>query len=176
MMLRTRAVVTSLLVALPATAVISWAIERTRAADMELALRRVVAAQVNDQVRERCESDPAWFFTGPQEGRPSGGVFVPAFPDQLSPRPRPEPQAFELFAYDEGFGGSSAASPRFPTDLLRQMRISSEPAAASYETENGTGVQVAMPTGWIGGLCMYFLGRMEPPPSQLQQRLLTIPR
>jgi signal transduction histidine kinase len=172
MMLRTRAVVASLLVAVPATAIVSWAIERTRTRDMEVALQRVVASQINDHVRERCESDPGWFFTGPQAGRPAGGVFVPTQPEQLAPRPRPEPQPFELFAYDEAFGGSSSAAPRFPADFRAAMRTSSAPAVAPYDTEHGTGVQVAMPTGWTGGICRYFLGRMEPPPNQTRQRLL----
>ena len=172
MMLRTRAVVTSLLVAIPATAIVSWAIERTRTRDMELALERVVLSQVNDQVRERCESDPNWFFTGPQEGRPRDGVFVPLSPDQLEPRPRPEPQPFELFAYDEAFGGSSSAAPRFPADFRPLMRTSSQPAVAPYETELGTGVQMAVSTGWTGSVCRYFLGRMAPPPNQMRQRLL----
>jgi signal transduction histidine kinase len=172
MMLRTRAVVTSLVVAVPATAILSWAVERTRTNDMELALRRVVTSQVNDQVRERCESDPNWFFTGPQEGRPTGGVFVPLQPDQLEPRPRPEPQPFDLFAYDEAFAGSSSAAPRFPADFRRLVRISREPAVAPYETEDGTGVQMAVATGWAGSTCMYFLGRMQPPPDQFRQRVL----
>lgn len=174
MMLRTRAVVTSLLVAVPATAIVSWAVERTRTRDMERAVERVVASQINDQVRERCEADPNWFFTGPQEGRPPGGVFVETRPDELPPRPRPDPQPFELFAYDEAFGGSSSAAPRFPADFRFAMRISSAPAFAPYETENGTGVQVVMPTGWTGGVCRYLLGRMEPPPNQMRQRLLWI--
>jgi len=172
MMLRTRAVVTSLVVAVPATAILFWAVDRARARDMELALERVVTSQINDQVRERCESDPNWFFTGPQEGRPTGGVFVPMQPDQLEPRPRPEPQPFELFAYDETFGGSSSAAPRFPADFRRLVRIAREPALAPYDTEQGTGVQVAVATGWVGSACTYFLGRMEPPPNQLRQRML----
>lgn len=172
MMLRTRAVVTSLLVAVPATAIVSWAIERTRTYDMQLALERVVLSQVNDQVRERCESDPNWFFTGPQEGRPRDGVFVPLSPDQLEPRPRPEPQPFELFAYDEAFGGSSSAAPRFPADFRPLMRMSSQPAVAPYDTEYGTGVQLAVSTGWTGSVCRYFLGRMAPPPNQMRQRVL----
>ncbi len=174
MMLRTRAVVTSLVVAVPATAIVFWAAERTRMRDMALALERVVTLQVNDQVRERCESDPNWFFTGPQEGRPTGGVFVPMQPDQLEPRPRPEPQPFELFAYDETFGGSSSAAPRFPADFRRLVRIARDPALAPYETERGTGVQVAVSTGWVGGPCTYFLGRMEPPPNQQRQRILWV--
>lgn len=174
MMLRTRAVVTGLLVAVPATAIVDWAIHRTRTRDMELAVERVVTSQINAQVRERCESDPNWFFTGPQEGRPPGGVFVETVPDALPPRPRPEPQPFELFAYDETFGGSSSAAPRFPADFRLAMRRSSAPVFASYETEHGSGVQVVMPTGWTGSVCRYFLGRMEPPPNQMRQRLLWI--
>jgi signal transduction histidine kinase len=173
MMLRTSAVVTSVLVTLPAAALVTWSIDRTRAADLETALVRVVTSQVNDQVRERCESDPTWFFTGPQEGRPTGGVFVPSLSDQLEPRPRPEPQPFELFAYAENFGGSSPAAPRFPAELRVAMRQSSRPAVLPYESERGTGVQVAVPTGWNGSVCMYFLGRMEPPPNQTRQRILT---
>lgn len=172
MMLRTRAVVASALVALPAAAMVTWAIDRTRAADLETALVRVVSSQVNDHVRERCESDPTWFFTGPQEGRPTSGIFIPTQPDQLEPRPRPEPQPFELFAYGENFGGSSPAAPRFPNELRVAMRQSSRPAVSSYDSERGTGLQVAVSTGWTGSVCMYFLGRMEPPPNQMRQRAL----
>ena len=57
--------------------------------------------QERDQVRERCESDPSWFLTGPLEGRPAKGQFVETTPDQLPPRPKVTEQAFELFAYDE---------------------------------------------------------------------------
>jgi len=174
MMLRTRVAVTSLLVAIPATAVMAIAIERVRARDLERAAARVALSQINDQVRERCESDPGWFLTGPLLGRPPGGVFVERSPDDLPPRPRVEPQPFELFAYDEAFVGSSSGSARFPQDFRRAMRTSSQPASAPYETENGTGVQVAVPTGWTGGPCMYFLARMEPPPNQLRQRVLTV--
>ena len=59
---------------------------------MELALSRVVTSQVNEQVRERCESDPRWFLTGPLEGRPKRGD--PVNPDpELQPRPKVEPAA-----------------------------------------------------------------------------------
>jgi signal transduction histidine kinase len=42
---------------------------------------------------------------------------------------------------------------------------------APYVTDAGTGVQIAMPTGWTGGACMYFLGRMEPQPDQASTRI-----
>jgi signal transduction histidine kinase len=173
MMIRTRAVVTSLAVALPAAVLVTYVIERGRTRDLELAALRVVQSQVNDQVRERCESDPTWFLTGPLEGRPANGLFIERSPDDLPPRPRVEPQPFELFAYDEAFVGSSSASARFPQELRRAMRSSSQPATLPFETDAGTGVQVALPTGWTGGPCVYFLGRMAPPPNQLRRRLLT---
>ena len=174
MMLRRRALLTSLLVAIPATAVLGYAADRIRAADMELALERVVRSQVNEQVRERCESDPGWFLTGPLLGRPKGGVFVTTDPDALVPRPKVVPQPFELFAYDDQFVGSSSGSARFPTDFRRSLRTTLEPVRAPYVTAAGTGTQFAMPTGWIGSTCMYFLGRMEPPPNQMRHRLLTL--
>ena len=173
MLIRPRVALTSLLVAVPATIVVSLAVDRVRARDLERATLRVVQSQVNEQVRERCESDPTWFLTGPLDGRPPGGVFVPRHPDELPPRPRIDPQPFELFAYDIDFVGSSSATPRFPQELRRAMRSSSAPASVPWETEQGTGVQVAMPTGWVGSTCMYFLGRMAPPPNQTGQRVLT---
>ena len=173
MMLRPRVVVTSALVALPAAAAMYVAIERGRAADRELAVTRVVESQINAQVRERCESDPRWFLTGPLVGRPPGGVFVETDPNVLPPRPRAEPQPFELFAYDESFAGSGPATPSFPADFRRALRSDSVPAVAPHVTADGTGVQVAMATGWNGSPCMYFLGRMQAPPHQLRQRALT---
>jgi hypothetical protein len=117
MMLRRRVVIASLGAALPAAAILGYAADRVRMADMELAVERVVRSQINDQVRERCESDPTWFLTGPLEGRPRGGVFVESEANPLPPRPKVVAQPFELFAYDEQFIGSSPASARFPNEF-----------------------------------------------------------
>jgi signal transduction histidine kinase len=165
--------VMSLLVALPAAALVTYVIDRGRAVDQQIALERVVLSQINAQVRERCESDPTWFLTGPLEGRPAGGVFVETSPDQLPPRPKVAAQPFELFAYDEAFVGSSSASARFPQDFKRALRSDAVPVFAPYPTSAGTGVQMAVTTGWRGGPCMYFLGRMDAPPHQTRQRVLT---
>ncbi len=173
MMLRVRMLVMSLLVALPAAVLVTYVIDRGRAADQQLALERVVLSQINAQVRERCEGDPTWFLTGPLEGRPAGGVFVETSPDQLPPRPKVTAQPFELFAYDEAFVGSSSASARFPPEFKRALRSDAVPVFAPYSTAAGTGVQMAVTTGWRGGPCMYFLGRMDAPPNQARQRALT---
>jgi signal transduction histidine kinase len=173
MMLRRRVVLASLAAALPAAVVLGYAADRLRMADLEVALERVVRSQLNDQVRERCESDPTWFLTGTLEGRPKGGVFIETRPDDLPPRPKVVPQPFELFAYDEQFIGSSSASARFPAEFRQALRTGVPQVNAPHVTAQGTGVQLAVPTGWIGSTCSFFLGRMDPPPNQRRQRWLT---
>jgi signal transduction histidine kinase len=170
MMLRTRALVTSLIVAVPATILLSYGLERVRARDLERALERVVRSQVNEAVRERCERDPAWFLTGPLANRPPEGLFVPSGPDQLEPRPRLSSQPFELFGYDEAFVGSGPATPRFVQEFRAPLRSGQQSAMLPFQTEDGTGVQMAVDTGWIGSKCRYLLGRMAPPPNQTRQR------
>jgi len=172
MMLRRRAAITSLALALPAAALLTWVSDRWRSADAAATLERVVRSQVNEQVRERCESDPTWFLTGPLDGRPPRGVPDPN-PDALPPRPKVIPQPFELFAYDEEFVGSSPASPRFPDEFKRSLRRETKPLSGQFDTDNGTGVQFVVPTGWVGTTCMYFLGRLRPPVDYHSRRWWT---
>lgn len=176
MMLRQRVVITSLIAAVPATALVAWAIERVRVAEQEAAVTQFVTSQINDQVRERCEGDPTWFLAGPLIGRPAGGVFVPAHEDDLPPRPRIEPRPFELFAYDDRFIGSSPATPRMPEEVRNTLRFQQAPApvSAPHVTSTGTGVQVATATLWTDGPCAYLLARLEAPPNQRRHRWLVI--
>jgi len=169
MRLRLRLGLTSLLIALPAALLVTSGVERWRARDLTLAVERVVRSQINDQVRERCESDPTWFFTGPLHGRPRRGD-PPISPDALPPRPRPIEQPFELFPYDDELTGSSSASPRLPEEFRRALRRSKELVSAPFVTAEGTGAQVAAWTGWAGP-CAVFLGRMRPPPGPTAARL-----
>ena len=165
-MLLPRVLVRSLVIAVPAAFVVTSAVELVRARDLRITLERVVRSQINDQVRERCESDPTWFLTGPLEGRPPQGRFESPDPDALPPRPRVPPQPFELFAYDEAFLGSGPATPQFPREFRAQLRTSDEPVVAAYDAPGpGGGAQIAIRTGWIGGRCQYFLGRMHPAPG-----------
>ncbi len=173
MMLVPRLLVRSLIIALPAALIVAAASDLLRTRDLRVSLERVVRAQINDQVRERCESDPTWFLTGPLEGRPPGGRFESTDPNALPPRPRVEPQPFELFAYDEAFLGSGPATPQFPREFRAHLRTTDEPLVAAYDAPGpGRGAQVAMRTGWIGGRCQYFLGRMHPPPGVWTSRIL----
>ena len=114
MMLWRQLILLSFVLAAPVAWALGYAVDRLRARDLEVALERVVRSQINDQVRERCESDPTWFLTGPLEGRPPGGLFISDDPEALPPRPRVSPQPFELFAYDAQFIGTSSGSARFP--------------------------------------------------------------
>lgn len=170
MMLRTTTAIASALLALPVAALSTFAIESLRAADQREALTRVVESQVNPQVRQRCEDDPAWFLAGPLEG------FVakadrPTDPDALQPRPKADDQPFELFAYDDDFLGTSPATPRFPTDLKNTMRSTREPVTSAFDTKDGAGVQMGLMTGWRGGPCAVFLGRLRPRAHQTLQRV-----
>ena len=65
---------------------LTFAFDRIRARDTERTLLEVVLSQTNDQLRERCDSDPGWFMTGPLIGRPINGAFVGTDPDQNQPR------------------------------------------------------------------------------------------
>jgi signal transduction histidine kinase len=172
MMLRPRLLVRSLLIAAPAALLVTAAVDLLRARDLRIVLERVVRSQINDQVRERCESDPTWFLTGPLEGRPPRGEFVSSDPNALPPRPRVGPQPFELFAYDEAFLGSGPATPQFPREFRAPLRTSEDPVVTTYDAPGpGRGALVAMRTGWIGGRCQYFLGRMHPPPGVWTSRV-----
>jgi signal transduction histidine kinase len=173
MMLRPRTVASSVLVALPAALLLTVALDRIRARDQERALRDVVLAQANDQLRERCDSDPGWFMTGPLVGRPAGGVFVPAVPDQNEPRAKYTAQAFELFGYDEAFVGSGHATPPLPADIRRLIRWAKEPIVEPYLTDAGRGVHMWLATGWNGSKCQYLYARLAPTPHQWRDRLIT---
>ena len=170
MKLRTMVAVTSLLVALPAAALVTFAIERWRARDLDLALTRVVLAQLNEQLRQRCESDPNWFFTGPLSGRPKPGDPAPA-DEALAPRARATDQPYELFAFDEDFTGSSTAAPRFPTDFRHALRQTGGHVVGPFDTREGRGTQIGVWTGWLPGPCAALLGRMRPPPGQTANRV-----
>jgi signal transduction histidine kinase len=172
MQLRLRAIVTSLIIAIPAAALLALGVDWLRTRDETVALERVVNAQVNDQVRERCESDPTWFLTGPLIGRPPHGQPPPSqTPDVPPPRPRVEEQPFELFAFDEDFVGSSPATPRMPNDLRKALRQSRAPVVEPFDTKEGTGVQMAIWTGWTGSPCAILLGRLRPVPHQYAWRV-----
>jgi signal transduction histidine kinase len=166
-----KVIITGILLALPAAALVTWAVERVRARDMALALERVVTSLVNDQERDRCETDPKWFLTGPLEGRPPRDQPREPDPDGIGPRPKIVEMPFELFAYDEEFTGTSVAAPRMPPEVRRALRQTSSHVVVPFDTPAGRGVQIGIWTGWSGGPCAIWLGRMRPRPGVTAGRL-----
>ncbi len=172
MTLRRRVLLTSLAIAIPATVIVTYPVERMRTRDLQVALDRVVRSQLNDATRERCESEPNWFLTGPLEGRPPKGQ-APIDPnsDAMPPRPKVSTQPFELFGYDEDFLASSSAAPRFPPDFKVALRTSSNPVSGTFQNASVTGVQMAIPTGWVNTPCTFLLGRLQTTPGDWSDRL-----
>jgi signal transduction histidine kinase len=171
--LRTRLLLSSLAVALPAALLLFWSVERLRSREAEQVLERASAAQLTEVTREACEADPHWFLAGPRTGRPTREDRLQPDADVRLPRPSLNELPFEFFPYDENFLGSSTASPRFPEVLRQEMRGSppAREAMASYESSEGTGLQIARSTGWTPGPCAILLFRTQPLPSHTIKRV-----
>jgi signal transduction histidine kinase len=170
--LRTRLLLASLAVALPAAVLLFWSVERLREREAEQMLERVSAAQMTEVTRDSCEADPRWFLAGPRTGRPTREDRLQPDADVRLPRPSANELPFEFFPYDENFLGSSTASPRFPEVLRRALRGSppAREAMAPYESSQGTGLQFARSTGWTPGPCAILLFRTQPLPSHTLKR------
>jgi signal transduction histidine kinase len=166
MTLRTSLLLTAAVASLPLAYVVTSLTGSLRTADMTATLEHVVRVQINDQARERCESDPQWFLTGPLDGRPRIGTPKPTDPDAIAPRAKPAELPFELYAYDEAFTGSSTAAPRFPADIKNALRSGSTSKIGPFATPDGDGLQMGILTGWTGGPCAVWLARMRPEPSR----------
>ena len=156
-----------LVVALPASLILYWSIQRLRHQELAQTLERVSASQLTEVTRESCESDPRWFLAGPRTGRPSAEDRQQPDADVRLPRPSAAELPFEFFPYDDNFLGSSTASPRFPEVLRRPFLVDPDlrQAMASYESSAGTGLQLARLTGWTSGPCAVLLFRTQPLPN-----------
>jgi|SRR5579862_3903488 len=172
MILRTRLLAVGAVVSIPLAYVVTSTVGSIRTADMTAALDHVVRMQINDQVRERCESDAQWFLMGSLEGRPKIGTPKPTDPDAILPRAKPEELPFELYPYDEQFGGSSTAAPRFPPEFKKALRAGADSVAAPFATPDGEGVQMGILTGWSPGPCAVWLARLRPEPSHGRTQVL----
>ena len=167
MHLRIRLLLAGLIVALPASLILYWSVQGLREQDVAQTLDRVSAAQLTEVTRESCESDPRWFLAGPRTGRPSAEDRQQPDADVRLPRPSATELPFEFFPFDENFLGSSTASPRFPEELRRAFRADSSvrEAIASFQSSQGTGLQMARFTGWTPGACAVLLFRTQPLPN-----------
>jgi signal transduction histidine kinase len=157
----------ALLLALPAALFAYYVAGWIEMRDRRVLLERVAEAQLNDVTRDACQTDPGWFLAGPRTGRPSLADRQSPDADALLPRPRAEEMPFEFFAYDDEFLPKSVAGPRFPEDLRRTMRASSQLrlASSTYSSSQGRGLQTAIRTQW-GNPCAVLLLRQPPPPGR----------
>jgi signal transduction histidine kinase len=164
--LRIRLLVSGLIVALPVSLLVFWAVQRVRDVEAAQVLDRVSAALLTEITRESCETDPRWFLAGPRTGRPSAADRQQPDADVRLPRPSASELPFEFFPYDENYLGTSSASPRFPDELRRAFAVdpSLREAMSSYESAEGTGLQLARLTGWMPGPCSVLLFRNQPLP------------
>src|SRR5579862_9086106 len=163
MTLERRLILVSLLVSLPVAGIVAQGFDWVRAQDLTVAIERVVTAQVNVALRERCEADPTWFLTGLLEGRPRPTDPKPG-PDDIPARPHLDPQPYQLFAYDLDYIATSPVGVRFPTNFRNAMRGGALWQAGPYDAPSGTGAQFAVRTGWDDGPCAILLGRMDASP------------
>ena len=165
MKLRPRLLLTALAIALPLTILLFAVNEHLRARDLRLTLERVVASQLTDDTRDRCESNPNWFLAGPRPDRPRPEVLAAPDADVNAPRPPTEVLPFEYFAYDNTFSPLSTAGPRFPADLRQVLRAGRVKAVTGeFSTPQGSGLQAAIMTGWDRGPCAILLFRLHPIP------------
>jgi signal transduction histidine kinase len=165
--LRIRLLLASLVVALPAAALLYWSVQSLRDREAAQVLERVSAAQMTEITRESCEGDPRWFLAGPRTGRPTPEDRLQPDADVRLPRPSASEMPFEFFPYGEDYLGSSTASPRFPEELRHRFRAAPpvREAMSTYESSAGTGLQIARVTGWTPGPCAILLFRMQPLPN-----------
>ena len=85
MTLTNRFLLTGAVAAIPLAYIVTSTVSGIRTADATAMLDHVVRLQLNDQVRERCESDAQWFLMGSLEGRLKPGA----------PKPPDEARAWE---------------------------------------------------------------------------------
>jgi len=153
--------------ALPAALLIVLVVNWLKSREQVVLLERVAVAHVSDIMREACVEDPQWFLAGPRIGRPSLEDRQMPDADVRLPRPRADRMPFEIFAYDDQFSPTSVAGPtRFPDTFKRALRSnpSLRTISGKYDSEEGTGLQSAIVTGWTPGPCAILLFRQQPAP------------
>jgi signal transduction histidine kinase len=176
MTLRRRVLVTALIVALPLALLVTGILEWTRARERRVMLERVMASLQTSIVRDACEADPQWFLAGPRPPRPTAEQRAQPDADVTLPRPGTDELPFEFFAYDERLEPTSTAGPRLPPEMRSALRAP-QPAESmidTYESDAGTGLQMARLTGWTPGPCAALLVRIQPIPALLLQRALVL--
>jgi signal transduction histidine kinase len=173
MKLRLRLLITAFAAAVPAAILLYLLVDHFREQEQRLALERVVAAQLTDDTRQRCESNPNWFLAGPRPDRPTAEQLAAPDADVTAPRPPVQELPFEYFAYDETYQPLSTAGPRLPADVRQALRSGKKTLTLPFDTSSGSGWQLVMVTGWEHSSCVALLFRMRPLPGVASARLWT---
>jgi signal transduction histidine kinase len=165
--LRTRLLATTLAVAVPLTVVLFLIAERTRHADMEASLDRMLAAELSTGLVARCEADGGL--------RPPGGRGGPRGPEGRGGRSRPS-SPVELIPYTRDFavaflGPAGQDGPPFP-EALKQDIARGDRAAGTFATGDGRGRQLAVRTHSAAGPCDILLLRMRPREGELRDQAI----
>jgi signal transduction histidine kinase len=145
--LRTRLILTTLAVAAPLAAGLFLLAERTRAADMDANIDRLLES-----------SD-----CGPGGPGPLGG----------GPRGRRPPVEVHPYTGDFVSARSDGRGPAFPADLRAQL-AAVDRAAGTWSMPEGRGRQVAIRLADRTGRCQILLGRMRPRPGELRDQLISL--
>ncbi|MDA1306626.1 MAG: HAMP domain-containing sensor histidine kinase [Acidobacteria bacterium] len=145
MSLRTRLILTTLAVAVPLAGVLFLLAERTRSADMDATI---------DRLLESSDCGPGG--QGPAGGGPGGR--------------RPP---VEVHPYTADFVSSrpDGRGPAFPSDLRAQLTIVDR-AAGTWSMSEGRGRQIALRLPDQTGRCQILLGRMRPRHGELREQLI----
>lgn len=143
MTLRSRLILTTLVVAVPLTAGLFVLAERTRSADMDANLDRAIET-------EGCSLRPRG--PGLRGGRRPPVEIHPYTADFESARP-------------DGRG------PEFPADL-RQQLATADRVSGTWSMPDGRGRQVAVRVPDGAGPCRILLGRMRPRPGEFRDQLI----
>lgn len=146
------------------------AVERVRARDRVVSLERAAQAAIVQHSREACEANPNWFLAGPRNARPTTDELAQPDADVYAARPDARQRPFDYFAFDEEFRGVSTAAPRFPDAFRAAFKSGSTLVSQPWTSDDGTGVETAIQTGWRNSECAMLLFRAAPPPGQWRQR------
>ncbi len=146
MTLRSRLIVTTLAVAVPLAAGLFLLAERSRTADMDANI---------DRILESSECGP---------GSRSPGV-------QGSRSPRRPPVEVHPYTADFQSARPDGRGPEFPTDLREQL-TTSDRASGTWSMPDGRGRQIAIRLPDPSGPCQILLGRMRPRPGEFRDQLI----
>lgn len=158
MTLRSRLIVTTLAVAVPLAAGLFLLAERSRSADMDANIERILETSECGPGVPRGSGGPGSRVQGPGPGsRGPGGGRPPV----------------EVHPYTANFESArpDGRGPGFPADLREQL-ATSDRVSGTWSMPDGRGRQIAIRLPDPSGACQILLGRMRPRPGEFRDQLI----